>query len=315
MTDNLYLPEGLLYGTPENREYISSLHSLERARIEGRIVEGIAVMCDSRDFSLRVDLNGITGIMERGETVYGDEIKDIAIITRVGKPIAFKILRIEKDEKGEPTAILSRRAAQLECMANYISYLSPGDIIPARVTHLEPFGAFVDIGCGIVSLLGVDGISVSRISHPRDRLYIREEISVVVKSVDQDTGRICVSQKELLGTWEENASCFEAGQTVAGIVRSVEQYGIFVELAPNLAGLAELCDRADESSVGMGCAVYVKSIIPERMKIKLVLIDTYQIDPAPARPHYFIDTNKVSHIENWRYSPPSSQRIIESVFI
>ena len=48
-------------------------------------------------------------------------------------------------------------------MEHYISKLIPGDIIPARITHLEAFGAFADIGCGIVSLLPIDTISVSRI--------------------------------------------------------------------------------------------------------------------------------------------------------
>ena len=42
-----------------------------------------------------------------------------------------------------------------------------------------------------------------------------------------------------LGTWSENAACFAAGETVVGIVRSVEEYGVFIEIAPNLAGLAE----------------------------------------------------------------------------
>ena len=42
----------------------------------------------------------------------------------------------------------------------------------------------------------------------------------------------------MLGTWAENAALFSPGQTVTGVVRSVEDYGIFVELTPNLAGLA-----------------------------------------------------------------------------
>mgnify|MGYP002230072907 FL=1 len=42
--------------------------------------------------------------------------------------------------------------------------------------------------------------------------------------------------RELLGTWSENAACFAAGETVVGIVRSVEEYGVFIEIAPNLAG-------------------------------------------------------------------------------
>ena len=63
------------------------------------------------------------------------------------------------------------------------------------------------------------------------------DIKAVIKSVEN--GRISLSHKELLGTWEENAERFCAGETVSGIIRSVENYGAFVELTPNLAGLAE----------------------------------------------------------------------------
>ena len=60
------------------------------------------------------------------------------------------------------------------------------------------------------------------------------DIFGVVSSLENN--RICLSQRELLGTWEENAALFSQGETVAGVVRSVESYGIFVELTPNLAG-------------------------------------------------------------------------------
>ena len=53
-----------------------------------------------------------------------------------------------------------------------------GDVINAKVTHLEPFGAFVDIGCGIIGLLSIENISVSRISHPKDRFYVGQNIKV-----------------------------------------------------------------------------------------------------------------------------------------
>ena len=52
-------------------------------------------------------------------------------------------------------------------------------------------------------------------------------------------GRFVLTIRELLGTWAENAARFTVGETVVGIVRSVEEYGTFVEIAPNLAGLAE----------------------------------------------------------------------------
>ncbi|MBO5109587.1 MAG: 30S ribosomal protein S1 [Clostridia bacterium] len=314
MTDNTYLPEGSRVGTAQNREYVSSAYGLEKARLEGKILEGMVIKCDSGDFSLHLDLYGIPGIIPREEVAYlpgGEVVKDIAIITRVGKPVCFKVLELIRDEGGV-RAVLSRRAAQIDCMQNYLMSMIPGDVVPARVTHLEPFGAFVDIGCGIVSLLSVDCISVSRISHPKDRFAVRQEILAVVKSIDYETGRIYVSHRELLGTWEENAARFTVGQTVAGIVRSVEPYGIFIELAPNLAGLAE---RKEGVRVGESCAVYIKSIIPDKMKIKLVLIDSYAADTEPARIRYDSAAAKEKHIDLWRYSPAGCDKVVESVFV
>ncbi|MBO5286506.1 MAG: S1 RNA-binding domain-containing protein [Clostridia bacterium] len=311
MSLNRYLPEGMTIGRSENREYISSLQGLERAKNEGKILEGIVTMCDSDTLCLHVDLYGVEGIIEREEVLFGDEVKDIAIITRVGKAVAFKVLQLERDETGKTKAILSRKEAQRECMNNYLLTLAPGDIIPAKITHFEPFGAFVDIGCGIVSLMSVDSISVSRISSPKDRFLPREEIRAVVKSIDYETGRIYTSTKELFGTWLENVEGFKVGQTVSGIVRSVESYGIFVELSPNLAGLAELKEGV---KVGQGCAVYIKSIMPEKMKIKLVIIDSYDQATANTQREYYIDTDKVTHIDYWRYSPDNCEKLIETYF-
>lgn len=95
-----------------------------------------------------------------------------------------------------------------------------------------------------------------------------------------------------------------------GCIRSIEDYGIFVELAPNLAGLAE---RHEGAEIGDTCAVYIKNIIRERMKIKLSIIDSYRrvSDVMPLR--YFIGT-ETSHISRWRYSPEGCNKVIETVF-
>ena len=318
--NNSYLPEGAMINTSENREYISSLQGLERAIIHGKILEATAILCDENS-RLHVDLFGIRGFIDREECVYvrnGECIKDIAIITRVGKPVCFKVLRIEKDAFG-PYAVLSRLEAQKECVHNYLSELMCGDIIPAKVTHIENFGAFVDIGCGIPSLLSIDCISVSRISHPKDRLSVGMQIYTVIKSTDRHNGRIFVSLRELLGTWEENASKFKPGSTVSGVIRSIEKYGIFVELAPNLAGLAELREplsfsMLSEGKIGCRSAVYIKSIIPEKMKIKLVLIDCGEMQRTPNQLEYFINVSQTKHIDRWRYSPSVCEKVVESVF-
>lgn len=316
---NTYKPEGMLYTTAENRDYITSFAGLERAMAEGRILEAQATLCDS-DMCLHLDLYGTPAIIEKEEAVFspcGEAVKDIAIITRVGKPTCFKVIGFfEKD--GKRVARLSRREAQKDCFNAYVSSLECGDVIQAKITRLENFGAFADIGCGLISLLSIDCISVSRISHPSDRLSVGSAIWATVKTIDREAGRIFLSQRELLGTWEENAREFEVGQTVAGIIRSVESYGIFIELAPNLAGLAELRSEEERDAlsemIGQSCAVYIKSIIPERMKVKLVLVDTYKGEARKAPPKYFIDGSSCKHIEYWRYSPERSVKLVETVF-
>ena len=124
----------------------------------------------------------------------------------------------------------------------------------------------------------------------------------------EDNGRIGLTHKELLGTWEENAALFTAGQTVAGIVRSIEDYGVFVELTPNLAGLAEVHEGVYE---GQQASVYIKSLIPEKMKVKLIIVDAFDEDYQRLKPQYFFDGD---HMDAFRYSPESSNKIIETIF-
>ncbi len=310
MNTQMYKPEGLITAGTEVRELYYSQSTLEKAAATGKILEGRVTLCDA-DFSLHIDLGSMKGKIPRKEAVYqasGEEIKDIAVITRVGKIACFKVIGFET-ENGEPIAVLSRREAQKDCLENSLLQLIPGDVIDAKITHLEPFGAFVDIGCGVISLLSIDCISVSRISHPRDRFYAGMPIKAIIKSIDPEHGRIYVTHKELLGTWKENVSRFAIGQTVAGTVRSIEPYGIFVELTPNLAGLAEYREGI---SVGQRAAVYIKNIIPEKMKLKLVLVDAYGTGETPE--YHFEYTELGTHIDKWSYSPEECPRVVETIF-
>lgn len=233
-------------------------------------------------------------------------VRDIALITRVGRPACFTVMEI--DEQGAaPVALLSRTQAQQRCKAEYLDLLLPGDILPCRVTHLESFGAFCDIGCGVPALLPIDCMSVSRIQSPADRVHEGQDILCAVKSRDTE-GRIVLTMKELLGTWLENAAAFAAGETVVGLVRSVEPYGVFVELAPNLAGLAEAAPGLD---CGQLVSVYIKSIIPEKMKIKLVVLHAMRDETFAFPLEYRLHAG---HIGRWIYSVPGAARVIETIF-
>lgn len=310
MMNNLYKPEGALILTPENKEYLQNIQTLEKARTSGKILESRALICDG-GHNLIVDLGNVKGIIPRDEAAIGIDdgsVRDIAIITRVNKPVCFKITDIIKQIDESYVALLSRKAAQLEALDYIMENATPGDVVDARITHLEPFGCFADIGCGIISLISIDNISVSRISHPSDRFFVGQQIKAVIKDIDRHIKRINLTHKELLGTWEENAQNFSAGQTVAGIIRSVEGYGIFVELTPNLAGLAEYKENL---KVGQSAAVYIKSIIPEKMKIKLSVIDAFDNEFTVGGTKYYIEEG---HLDRWRYSPEGCEKIIETAF-
>lgn len=296
----LYLPEGALLHTAQNRELTRSITGLRIAMEQQTVLEGIAVLCDTAH-NLTVQVGDFRGIIPRGETALGIEdgtTRDIAILSRVGKPVSFVIQHVEFAEK-PPFLHLSRRVVQERARTHLMETLVPGDIIPARVTHLEPFGAFADVGCGNIALVGIENLSVSRISHPKDRFTVGQEIFAAVRQIDREQRRVTLTHRELLGTWSENASRFEAGQTVRGVVRGVEEYGIFVELAPNLSGLAE---KKAGVCTGDAVAVFIKSIVPERMKIKLVVIDVFGSDSVTriTPSDYFLTSG---HLDLWEYSP------------
>lgn len=303
----VYYPEGTLLGTAQNTERMSTQSALAAAAMEGTVLEGRVALCDAAH-NLHIDLPCMKGIIPREEGAIGiadGTTRDIALISRVGKAVCFTVMGFENTADGV-RAVLSRRLAQEACRAQYFTSHRTGDVIRAKVTRLESFGAFCDIGCGVTALMPIAGMSVSRISHPRDRLRVGMDICAAILSM-QD-GRICLSQRELLGTWEENVARFSQGETVMGIVRSIEPYGVFIELAPNLAGLAE---PREDLSPGQTVSVYIKSILPDKMKVKLIVIDVGGEAPPPDVPAYYITQG---HLDNFVYSPPMAERRIEMVF-
>jgi len=301
-------PEGTLINTEENKKYLSNINSLQIAHSLNIVLEANVVMCDA-EHNLIVDLGCMKGIIPRDEGAIGIKegiTRDIALISRVGHAVAFIVTGFKTDSVGKEYALLSRRAAQEMCIEYIVNNKTIGDIITVTVTHLESFGAFCDIGCGNIALMPIDTISVSRISHPKDRFVVGDSIKAVIKKIDVDN-KITLSHKELLGTWQENVSSFCAGQTVSGIVRSIEDYGIFVELTPNLAGLAE---PKENVKVGQCTSVFIKSIIPEKMKIKLIIIDAFET-ACDYTYNYFYSGN---HIDEFIYSPPECTKQISTYF-
>lgn len=282
--------------------------SLLCAMHTGAILESRALSYDSFG-NLHFKLGGFDALMPHDECADGVAeglIHEVALMTRVGRTVCFVITSV-RIEGAVPYFLLSRTQAQKRCKAEYLDAFLPGDVLHCRVTHLEPFGAFCDVGCGIAALLPIDCLSVSRIASPADRVHVGQDLPCILKARDAQN-RLVLSLKELYGTWEENAALFHTGDTVMGIVRSTESYGIFIELMPNLAGLAET--EADFAR-GQAVSVYIKSILPEKMKIKLVILHALE---AESIPRILPSVPNFAHLDHWVYSTPQSARVLETIF-
>ena len=299
-----FLPEGRRLETPENRAACASLSGLLSARDRDQILEGVALSC-SPEHDLTVALGPFTGVIPRAETAVGvaeGTVRDIAILSRVGKPVAVRVTGLEEGPEG-PVVALSRRQVQRQALEHILRHWLPGDVVSVTVTHLEPFGAFVDVACGIPSMLSLEQISVSRIPHPACRLQVGQEILAAVTQVDGALSRVSLSHKVLQGTWPENAALFSPGMTVPGVVRGIKPYGAFVELTPNLSGLADPFPGLRE---GDRVSVYIKAIQPQRAKITLNIIDILPPEEAVSPPRYFLTAGPLTA---WRYLAEDCARV------
>ena len=151
------------------------------------------------------------------------------------------------------------------------SELIPGMIVNGNIKNIRKYGAFVEIDGGSIGLLPIEDISVSRIKTPEERFFIGQKINVMIKSIDKESNKIFLSYKELLGNWEENIQEYQEKMVVKGIVKEPDKYknGIFIELKPNLVGMAEYKEGLE---YGQKVDVYIKKIINDRKKIKLLIV-------------------------------------------
>jgi len=237
------------------------------------ILQGLVKSCDEK-YNLHINLGkGITGIIPREEVeainVEETGLPKINLCTgKVHKFVQFKIKDIGKNEE----IILSRKDVQNQALNWVKNELKVGDKVEGIVKNIKPYGAFIEIGGGVVGLAHIEDLSVARIKSPAERLKIGQKVEVVVKSINREDGRVILSYKEILGTWEENAKKFSQGTKTKGIVRETEKNknGIFIELTPNLVGMSEY---EEGLQYGQTVDVYIKKIDTQKRKIKLSIIE------------------------------------------
>ena len=260
-----FIPEGW-----ENANEGFSKNDLERAMNDKCILQGVVENCDL-NYNLHVNFgDNIKGVIPRNEleAINVDEFgfcNPNICKNKVNNFVQFKIKEISDN------VILSRKAVQQDALSWVKDELKPGMVVNGIVRNMRRFGAFVEIGGGVVGLLHIEDISVSRIKTPEERFSIGQKINVMIKSIDKENNKVVLSYKELLGGWEENVKDFTEKTVVEGTVKESDKFknGIFIELKPNLVGLAEYKEGLE---YGQKVNVYIKKIIKDRKKIKLLII-------------------------------------------
>lgn len=186
-----FIPEGW-YNTKEE----FSINKIENAMKTGQVIQGFAYKFDE-NYNIHVKLGeNINGIIPNNELDIGiNEQTKIGICkSKINNFVQFKI----KEICDENSVILSRKDVGKAALNWIKEELKPGAIVNGIVKNIRPYGVFVEIGGGIVGLIHIQDISVSRMKNPNERFFIGQKIKTVIKSIDKENSRIILSYKELL---------------------------------------------------------------------------------------------------------------------
>ena len=145
--------------------------------------------------------------------------------------------------------VLSRRAViekqAAEARTKLLETLEVGATLDGTVRSVRDFGAFVDIGEGVEGLVHVSQLSWERVANPADVLQPGQKVRVVVKKIDQQTGKIALSARDLVESpWKRAGDKYHVGGTVRGVVSRIAQFGAFVRLEPGVEGLVHVSELA-----------------------------------------------------------------------
>jgi len=201
--------------------------------ITGRVV-------DKTKGGLRIDLNGVEAFLP-GSQIDSRPIRSLD--SYVGQDIEAKIIKFSRRRNN---IVLSRKVITdlvvNEQKAETLSKIEVGYVVNGTIKNLTEYGAFVDIG-GIDGLLHVTDMSWGRIHHPSDQFKVAEHLQVKVLKLDREREKVSLGYKQLLpDPWSTVVEVYPVNSKIKGIVSSVTEYGVFVELEPGVEGLVHVSE-------------------------------------------------------------------------
>ena len=220
---------------------------------------------------------GVEGLVHVSEMSWTRRINHPSEVVSLGDEVAVIVLEINKDKQ---EISLGMKQVEANPWTQVAEKYPPNTIIEGTVRNLTNYGAFVEIEEGIDGLLHVSDMSwTKKISHPSELIKKGDSVRCVVLSVDQQKMRVALGTKQLSEDPWLNAipTTYIPGQIVRGKVTKITNFGVFVELEPDLEGLlhvSELADHKvedphDEVKVGSEIEVKILRVDPQERKIGL----------------------------------------------
>jgi small subunit ribosomal protein S1 len=203
----------------------------------------------------------------------------------IGKKFEFLITQFDPRKKN---IVVSRRKLlnlqKVESEGNWMQNNKVGDIVQGKVTRVEQFGAFVDLGHGVEGLVHVSEVGFVRLKHAADGVHVGNTVQVKILKIDEEDSRLKISLSikqagEAVDPWNQVPQQFPVGAVIDGTVDKREAYGLFIVIIPGINGLlpkskwrdSEEAKKYDALKPGDTVKVRVDEIKFEERKISLGL--------------------------------------------
>ena len=240
---------------------------------EGQVIPG--VVKNLTDYGAFVDLGGIDGLLHITDISWS-RINHPSEAIKIGQKLDVKIIKYDAEEKKVSLGI-----KQLidDPWVGIESKFPLNTSVMATVTNLTDYGFFAEIEQGVEGLVHVSEIDwTNKNIHPSKVVQLKDQVEVMILEVDEEKRRISLGLKQLTeNPWQVFEHTHKEGDRVSGAIKSITDFGVFIELNGGIDGLVHLSDISwDESeesvrSLNKGDVVdaLVLSIEADRERISL----------------------------------------------
>ncbi|MFP5464537.1 MAG: 30S ribosomal protein S1 [Gammaproteobacteria bacterium] len=218
--------------------YVEERRTLIESLEEGQIKQG--VVKNLTDYGAFVDLGGIDGLLHVTDMAW-KRVRHPSEVVKVGDELEVKILKFDRERV---RVSLGLKQLQEDPWVNIARRYPVGSRLVGTVTNVTDYGCFVEIEDGVEGLVHMSEMDwTNRNVQPAKVVQPGDQTEVMILDVDGERRRISLGMKQCrMNPWEEFAALHRKGDKVSGRIKSITDFGVFVELDGGIDGLVHLTD-------------------------------------------------------------------------